>query len=103
MFDKRADQFPRTIHIALGVLEHRQHLAVHRPQALRVDHRIDHYREGLPGGVVIELNRGNPAKLHTLELHRRTHRQAAHGLVEAQLQVLRLAMGRRQRHVAVGK
>ncbi|MNG97586.1 hypothetical protein D3C79_567040 [compost metagenome] len=103
VLDEGADQPARTVHVAFGVLEHGQHLAVHRPQPLRVDHRIDHHREGLPGGIVVELDRSDPAKLHTLELHRRSHRQAAHGLVEAQLQVLRLATGRCQGGVAVGK
>ncbi|MOA14795.1 hypothetical protein D3C78_1349170 [compost metagenome] len=72
-------------------------------QALWVDHHADVDRKAALFLIEIQIDGHHPANFHPEELHRRTDAQATQGLVEAQGQVLRLAIGRGEGALLIGK
>ncbi|MCY1429236.1 hypothetical protein D9M71_451460 [compost metagenome] len=103
MLDEATDQHADAGLVIRCLLPRREHLPMHRPEPLRVDHRIDQHREDLLLRVVIQPYRRNLAEVDAHELYRRADGQAAHRLVETQAQVMLLPGRRGQCGVTVGE
>ncbi|MNK94209.1 hypothetical protein D3C87_1144020 [compost metagenome] len=76
------------------MIERSEHFRVGLPQTLRVDHDADVEREAAFFCIEIEIDRNDPADFHAEKLHRRIDLEPAQCLIEAQGQVLRLAVWR---------
>ena len=93
VFDEGTDQ-PHTAGFIVGVMfQGLEHFLVSLTQALRIDHDADIDREAVFLRVEIEIDRDHLANLHALEFDRSINLEPAQCLIEAQGQVLRLAVG----------